>query len=115
MLQSSGDEDAVTDPPAEDQTTDEPVAAEPAEGQRFNRLRRRRPLSRLSIQSKLVLMMVLCTIVAAAVVGFIAFQAGRNSLRTQVFNRLTEVRESQSRALESGLKDVENSLVIYSH
>jgi hypothetical protein len=49
------------------------------------------------------------------VVGLIAFQAGRISLRTQVFNRLTEVRESQSRALESEFKDLTNSLVLYSH
>jgi class 3 adenylate cyclase len=115
MLQSSDDEDAVTDPPTEDQATGEPVAQEHPEARRFTRLRRRRLFSRFSIQSKLVLMMVLCTIVAAAVVGLIAFQAGRSSLRNQVFNRLTEVRESQSRALDSEFKDLKNSLVIYSH
>jgi class 3 adenylate cyclase len=114
MLQSSGDEDAA-DPPTEDQITDEPVAQERLEARRFKRLRRKRLLSRFSIQSKLVLMMVLCAIIAAAVVGLIAFQAGRSSLRTQVFNRLTEVRESQSRALESEFKDLKNSLVLYSH
>nr|WP_232425806.1 adenylate/guanylate cyclase domain-containing protein [Mycobacterium sp. JS623] len=59
-------------------------------------------------------MMVLCTIISTAVVGLIAFQAGRSSLRTQVFNRLTEVRESQSRALNTEFKDLKNSLVIYS-
>ncbi|MDT7730899.1 MAG: hypothetical protein QOK45_1152, partial [Mycobacterium sp.] len=115
MPQSSPDEDAVTDRPTEDQITDEPVVQEPPEARRFNRLRRRRLLSRFSIQSKLVLMMVLCTIIAATAVGVIAFQAGRISLRTQVFNRLTELRESQSRALESEFKDLENSLVLYSH
>src|SRR6202165_3841221 len=115
MPQSSGVDDAVTDPPTEDQTIDEPVAQEDLEARRFKRLRRRRPLSRFSIQSKLVLMMVLCTIIAATVVGLIAFQAGRISLRTQVFNRLTELRESQSRALESEFKDLKNSLVLYSH
>jgi len=114
MLQSSGDEDAA-DPPTEDQITDEPVAQERLEARRFKRLRRNRLLSRFSIQSKLVLMMVLCATIAAAVVGLIAFQAGRSSLRTQVFNRLTEVRESQSRALESEFKDLKNSLVLYSH
>ncbi|HXO49770.1 MAG TPA: adenylate/guanylate cyclase domain-containing protein [Mycobacterium sp.] len=115
MPQSSGDEDAVTDPPAQEQIIDEPEAQEHLEARRFKRLRRRRPLSRFSIQSKLVLMMVLCTIIAAVVVGLIAFQAGRISLRTQVFNRLTEVRESQSRALQSEFKDLTNSLVLYSH
>jgi class 3 adenylate cyclase len=114
MPQSSADEAAVTDRPAEDQITGEPAAQEHPEGRRFNRLRRRRLLSRFSIQSKLVLMMVLCTIIAATVVGLIAFQAGRISLRTQVFNRLSEVRESQSRALQSEFNDLKNSLALYS-
>lgn len=113
MLQSSADEDA--DRPAEDHASDEQVGQEQQTTGRFNRLRRRRLLSRFSIQSKLVLMMVLCTIIAATVVGVIAFQAGRISLRTQTFNRLTEVRESQSRALQSEFKDFANSLVLYAH
>ncbi len=106
MLQSSVDEDAVTDRPAEEQLP---------EARRFKRLRRRRVLSRFSIQSKLVLMMVLCTIIAALVVGSIAYQAGRSSLRTQVFNRLTEMRQSQSEALQREFNDLKNALVIYSH
>jgi class 3 adenylate cyclase len=114
MPQSSADEAAVTDRPAEVQITGEPAAQEHPEARRFNRLRRRRLLSRFSIQSKLVLMMVLCTIIAATVVGLIAFQAGRISLRTQVFNRLSEVRESQSRALQSEFNDLKNSLALYS-
>jgi class 3 adenylate cyclase len=114
MPQSSADEAAVTGRPAQDQITGEPAAQEHPEGRRFNRLRRRRLLSRFSIQSKLVLMMVLCTIIAATVVGLIAFQAGRISLRTQVFNRLSEVRESQSRALQSEFNDLKNSLALYS-
>lgn len=104
MLQSPGDGEAETDRPAQE-----------PEARRFTRLRRRRVLSRFSIQSKLVLMMVLCTIIAALVVGSIAFQAGRSSLRTQVFNRLTEVRQSQSQALQREFKDLKNELVIYSH
>jgi hypothetical protein len=116
MLQSSDDETAVTDSP-----TEEPAAVEQApeelatEATRFRRLRRRGLLSRFSIQSKLVVMMVLCTVIAAAVVGFIGFQAGRSSMRTQVFSRLTELRESQLRALTGEFTDLKNSLVIYSH
>jgi class 3 adenylate cyclase len=115
MLQSSADDHAVTDPPTQGALADEPVDADKLEASRFRRLPRRRLLSRFSIQSKLVLMMVLCTIIAAAVVGLIAFQAGRSSLRTQVFNRLTEVRESQTQALQREFSDLENALVIYSH
>jgi class 3 adenylate cyclase len=105
MLQSSDDQAEVTESPAEDAT----------EPRRFRRFRRRRLLSRFSIQSKLVVMMVACTIVGAVVVGVIAFQVGRSSLRTQVFNRLTEVRVSQSQQLNNQFTDLKNSLVIYAH
>ncbi len=115
MLQSSDDE-AVTDSQTSEQATDEQATDEQAtETRKVRRRRRRRLLSRVSIQSKLVVMMVLCTIVAAAVVGFIAFHAGRSSMRIQVFNRLTELRESQSRALNSEFTDLKNSMIIYSH
>jgi class 3 adenylate cyclase len=116
MLQSSDDETAVPDSPTEEQAAvGQPPEEQATETTRFRRLRRRRLLSRLSIQSKLVVMMVLCTIVAAAVVGFIAFHAGRSSMRTQVFSRLTELRESQLRALTTEFTDLKNSLIIYSH
>ena len=73
----------------------------------------RRLLNRISIQSKLILMLVLCTVIAAAVVGGIAFQTGRNSLRTAAISRLTEIRESQTRALEQEVSDLRNSLITY--
>ncbi len=69
----------------------------------------------VSIQSKLIMMMVLCTILAALVVGAMAFQAGRTGLRTAAFDRLIEFRESQSRELEGQLSDLRNSLIIYSN
>ena len=59
-------------------------------------------LKHVSIQSKLILMLVLCTILAATVVGAIAYQTGRNSLRTAAVNRLVQVRETQKRALADG-------------
>lgn len=61
------------------------------------------------------MVLVLYTVVAAAVVGIIAFQAGRSSLREAVFNRLTELRHSQSQALESELSDLKNSLIMFTH
>jgi class 3 adenylate cyclase len=103
MSQSPGDDDGAAN-------------ASNRKASALTRFGSRRPaLSRLSIQSKLVLMMVLCTIVAATVVGSIAFAAGRSSLRTQVFTRLTEVRESQAHALQREFTDLSNALVIYSH
>ncbi len=77
------------------------------------RFQRRQLLSKVSIQSKLVVMLVLCTIVAATVVGVIGFWAGRASLRDSVLNRLTELRQSQSRELKDQLTDLRNSMIIY--
>ncbi|GAY16816.1 adenylate/guanylate cyclase domain-containing protein [Mycobacterium sp. shizuoka-1] len=94
--------------------TAEQDATPPEKPSMLNRFRRDRLLARISIQSKLILMLVLCTMLAAAVVGAIAFEVGRTSLRTAVFTRLIEIREAQSRALEGEFTDLKNSLVIYS-
>ncbi|MFN6550973.1 adenylate/guanylate cyclase domain-containing protein [Mycolicibacterium septicum] len=74
---------------------------------------RRRVLSRISIQSKLLVMLLLTSILSAAIVGAIGYQSGRSSLRQSVFDRLTEVRESQTRQLESKFADLEDSLIVY--
>jgi class 3 adenylate cyclase len=75
---------------------------------------RRRLMSRVSIQSKLLVMLLVTSILSAAVVGFIGYQSGRNSLRASVFDRLTEIRQSQSRQLQTQISDLKNSLVVYS-
>ncbi|MDT5311485.1 MAG: hypothetical protein QOE74_505 [Mycobacterium sp.] len=87
---------------------DKSVAAESAKRSR------RRLMSRVSIQSKLLVMLLLTSILSAAIVGAIGYQSGRNSLRASVFDRLTEIRQSQSRQLQSGISDLKNSLVVYS-
>ncbi|WP_102143775.1 adenylate/guanylate cyclase domain-containing protein [Mycobacterium hubeiense] len=76
---------------------------------------RRRVLSRISIQSKLLVMLLLTSVLSAAVVGFIGYQSGRSSLRAAVFDGLTEIRASQARQLEAEFSDLKNSLVLYSH
>ena len=61
-------------------------------------------------------MMVLCTVLAAGVIGGnIAFQANRDSLRNAVFNRLTELRESQTGRWAVRSSDLKNSIIIYTH
>ena len=72
-------------------------------------------LNRISIQSKLILMLVLCSILAAAIVGGIAYQAGRNSLRTAATTRLTEILESQKRMLTEQITDARNALITYTY
>ena len=79
----------------------------------IGRWERRRLLSRVSNQSKLIVMLRVSSILAAGVVGRIGYQSGRNSLRTAVFDRLTQLRESQTRAVESLFTDLRNSLVVY--
>ena len=74
---------------------------------------RRRVMSRISIQSKLLVMLLVTSILSAAVVGFIGYQSGRSSLRASVFDRLTEIRASQSRQLEAKFSDLEDSLITY--
>ena len=71
--------------------------------------------NRISIQSKLILMLVLCTVLAAAVVGLIAYQTGRNSLRNDAVNRLVEIREAQKRSLNNEISLLRNALITYSH
>ena len=80
---------------------------------RPGRFRKRNLLSRVSIQSKLLVMLLLTSIVSAAIVGAIGFHSGRTSLSASAFDRLTEIRASQSRQLESKFTDLENALIIF--
>jgi class 3 adenylate cyclase len=75
---------------------------------------RHRVLSRISIQSKLLVMLLLTSILSAAVVGLIGYQSGQSSLRASAFDRLTEIRQSQTRQLQAQISDLQNSLVVYS-
>ncbi len=82
-------------------TTTEPETSTQPEPAPKPRSLRRRVLSRISIQSKLLVMLLVTSILSAAVVGAIGYQSGRSSLRASVFDRLTEIRGSQSRQLEA--------------
>ncbi len=94
-------------------TTTEPESSVQPEPAPKPRSLRRRVLSRISIQSKLLVMLLVTSILSAAVVGAIGYQSGRSSLRASVFDRLTEIRGSQSRQLEAKFSDLEDSLLIY--
>ena len=85
---------------------------EPAARRARGRLRRGL-LSRVSIKSKLIVMLLVSSIVSAAVVGLIGYESGRTSLRASVFDRLTQVRDSQSRQMQDKINDLRNSLIIY--
>ena len=76
---------------------------------------RRKLLNRISIQSKLILMLVLCTFLAVAAVGGIAYQTGRNGLRDAAVNRLIEIREAQRRTMTEQVADLRGALISYTH
>lgn len=94
-------------------TTEPETSSEPKPAPKPRSLQRR-VLSRISIQSKLLVMLLVTSILSAAVVGLIGYQSGQSSLRASVFDRLTEIRQSQTRQLQSQISDLQDSLVIYS-
>jgi class 3 adenylate cyclase len=83
------------------------------EARKSHRFRRRR-LFRIGLQSKLLLTLLLCSILSVGVIGFIGASSGRNALRQVESERLTELRGSQARQVQSLFKEVTNSLIVYS-
>lgn len=81
--------------------------------EKLHRRKAKRSLfDRVSIQSKLMLMLLAMTILATVVAGGIGFESGRSSLRAAVFEQLTGIRQAQARVLELGISDLRNSLMI---
>ncbi len=81
----------------------------PVELPRFGKV-----LSRMSIQSKFLVMLLAISILSVAVVGFIGFESGRLSMRAAAYDRLTEIRQSQERQLGAQFSQLESSIVIFS-
>ena len=77
------------------------------------RLRHPRKLSRLSIQSKIMLMLLVSSLASLAVIGVVEYVSGRNTLLPAAAERMTELREAQTRAIEMLFADLTNSLVVY--
>ena len=90
-----------------------PSASAENTGESSSPLPKRSLLRRVSIQSKLLIMLLTMSVLATAIAGAIGFQSGRSSLRASVFERLTATREAQARVLELGLADLMSSLVIF--
>lgn len=71
-------------------------------------------LSLLSIQSKVMVMLLVSSIVSVAVIGIIGFESGRGALRNAASQRLIEMRDSQTRAVAALFADLANSLIVFS-
>jgi class 3 adenylate cyclase len=96
---------------AQSSTDPEPVqtaSAAPA------KLRRPRQLSRLSLQSKIMLMLLVSSLASLAVIGVVEYFDGRSKLLPVAAERMTQLREAQKRAIEMLFGDLANSLAIYS-
>lgn len=83
----------------------------PAKKRHKNVLRRRPRFRPASV--KLMVLLLLTSIVSVAAIAAIVYQSGRTSLRAAAYERLTQLRESQKRAVETLFSDLTNSLVIY--
>ncbi|MFV0493931.1 adenylate/guanylate cyclase domain-containing protein [Mycobacterium sp.] len=80
------------------------------------RARRRLPRSRfrISIQSKILIALLLSSILSVAVIAYICAVTGRNTLREVESERLIELRQTQTRQIESLFRRLTNSLIVYS-
>jgi class 3 adenylate cyclase len=73
-----------------------------------------RPLSRFSIQSKIMVMLLVSSLVSLAVICVVEFMSGRRALLPAASERMIELREGQKRAMEMLFADLTNSLIVYS-
>ncbi len=76
--------------------------------------RRRRVAGFGSIQSKLLVMLLLSSIVASTVVGVLAYRTGADALRGEAYERLAELRDERARALDAYFSRVRSSTIINS-
>jgi len=73
-----------------------------------------RPLSRFSIQSKIMVMLLISSLTSLAVICVVEYISGRRALLPAASERMIELREGQKRAMEMLFADLTNSLVVYS-
>ncbi|WP_374945813.1 adenylate/guanylate cyclase domain-containing protein [Agreia sp.] len=66
----------------------------------------------LSIQSKLLIMLLAVSVGSTLVVGYIGYVSGTESLRQAEFDRMTNLREAKSDAIESLFTTIESGLVL---
>lgn len=74
----------------------------------------RRVAARLSVKTKLMIILLLTSVASVAVVGFVEFQYGARELQRGSINKLVQARELQRRAVTGLFADMSNTLVIVS-
>jgi class 3 adenylate cyclase len=73
-----------------------------------------RPLSRFSIQSKIMVLLLVSSLTSLAVICTVMYFSGRRALLPAAAERMVELREGQKRAMEMLFADLTNSLIVYS-
>jgi len=74
--------------------------------------KRRRRGGGLSIQSKLLIMLLAVSLVSSVIVGIIGFVSGRESLRAAAIDQLTTIRELRAHELETAMADVQRGVTL---
>ena len=72
-------------------------------------------LRSLGFQSKLLIMMLTVSVISVLIAGLIGYISGTNSLRNAEFARLTQLRESRSRAITAYYSGITNSATVLTH
>ena len=75
--------------------------------------RPRRTLVRFSIQSKIMVMLLVSSLASLAVIAVVEFISGRRALLSTSSERMVQLREGQKRAVEMLFADLTNSLIVY--
>ncbi len=70
--------------------------------------------NRLSIQSKLVLMMVLVSVGSLVIISYLGYVSGRDALTRQIENQLDGIRVTKSIAIQNLLKVIRGQVVTLS-
>ena len=71
-------------------------------------------LARFSIQSKIMVMLLVSSLASLAVICAVEYVSGRHALLPAAAERMTQLREAQKRAIEMLFADLTNSLIVYS-
>ncbi|WP_246398799.1 adenylate/guanylate cyclase domain-containing protein [Mycobacterium vicinigordonae] len=82
--------------------------------ERPRRRHRLRAVTRVSIQSKVLAMLLVASLTSLGVIGVVGYVTARNAMLPTASERMIQLRESQQRAVETLFADLSNSLVIYS-
>jgi len=69
---------------------------------------------RFSIQSKMIVGILLISIVASSIVGYLGYRSGKDALQQSIYDRLTSIRIAKASQLESYLKFARNQAQSFS-